>query len=185
MAKQSRKQIPDIDNLLYSMNFMYERLDARDKCQPQLQYLASVKHNMTVIHELIRRGTLEQCLDTIDGILLRDLKSLAKTEKHIEAIQQNIKNFKDARNNLDALQNRPDEYRRQALGYIDDYKLRGGVPKDGMHGALRSYVGHLDARDSQYLMQEETDFIAAQRELVAEITKRYIAMQKKILGLDK
>lgn len=184
MAKQSREQNPDIDTLLYSMNFMYERLDARDRCRPQLQYLASVKHNTTIIVDLIRRGTLEQCLDTIDGILLHDLKYLAKTEKHMEMIQQNIKNFKEARNNLDALENRPDEYRRQALGYIDDYKIYG-VPKDGMHGALRSYVGHLQARDSQYLMPEETDFIAAQRELVAEITKRYIELQKKVLGMGK
>lgn len=183
MTKQSG--IPTLKGLLVSMNFMYERREARDASKAQRSYLAGLKHSTTIIIEIARRGTLEDCLDTVDGILRHDLEYLVKTDAHREAVQQYIKNFHAARNNLDALRSRPDEYRRQASGYIDDYKIGGVIPKDGMHGALRSYAGHLTARDSQYLMPEEMEFIAAQKVLVAEITERYSALQKKIIESDE
>lgn len=180
MAKQPGK--PTLKRLLFSMNFMYERRETRDASRVQRSYLTGIEHSTTMIRTIAHGGTLEECLDTVDGILRHDLEYLAKTDAHREAILRHIKNFREARNNLNALRTRPDEYRRQAAGYIDDYKIGGLLPKDGMHGALRSYSGHLKARDSQYLMPEEMDFIAAQKELVAEITERYSALQKKVLG---
>ncbi len=53
--------------------------------------------------------------------------------------------------------------------------------EDGMHGAPRSYAGLLQSRNSQYLTTEEIEFVAAQKELLAEITARYVALQKGVL----
>jgi hypothetical protein len=167
------------------MNFMYERRGAREKSKARQGYLAGLKYNTAIILAIARQGTLEECLDVVDGALRHDLEYLVKTEARREAIRQHIKNFHEARNNLDALRNRPAEYRRQAAGYIDDYKIGRVIPKDGMHEALRSYAGHLKSRDSQYLAPEETAFIAAQEDLAAEIAKRYIALQRKVLGRGK
>lgn len=185
MIKQPNTPEYTLEDLLLSMNFMYKRRESRDASRAQRSYLAGLRHNTAMILAIARQGTLEECLDTVAGILRHDLEYLVQKDAHREAIQQHIKNFREARNNLDALRSRPDEYRRQAAGYIDEYKIGGAIPKDGMHGALRSYAGHLKARDSHYLTPEETDFIAAQKELVAEITERYIALQKKILGIKQ
>ena len=169
------------NNLLTGMNFMYRRRDERDKSRVQRNYLAGVRHSTEAIRAVIREGTLEECLAAVDGMLMHDLEFLAKTETQTQAIMQNIENFTKALNNLDAIKNRPEEYRRQADGYINDYMIGGEIPKDGMHGALRAFMGHLKARDSQYLMPEESDFISAQKELVTEITERYSQMQRKTL----
>lgn len=185
MAKLPDDSIPTLDDVLVSMNFMYERRDARDVSRAQQRYLAGINHTTAAILTIARQGTLEECLNTVDGILRHDLEYLAKTNEHREAIQEHIANFQDARNNLEAMRRRPAEYRRQAAGYIRAYKIGGVIPKDGMHGALRSYAGHLKARDSQYLTPEETGFIAAQKVLVAEITERYTALQKKVLGIKE
>ncbi len=181
MAQQTDVPIPSLRVLLLDMNLMYERRALRERSKAQQRYLAALGDSSKVILDIARRGTLEECLDAVNSILGHDLEYLAKTDEHKEAILQHIKNFREARNNFDALKSRPNEYRRQAAGYIDDYKIRGVIPKDGMHGALRSYAGHLKSRDSQYLAAEETGFIDAQKTLVAEITKRYSALQKKTL----
>lgn len=181
MAKRTVTPTPILENIVYSMNFMYERRNERDGSQPQQSYIRAIQHSTAMLRTLAENGTLEECLNAVDSVLKHDLLFLAKTNEHTKAIQQNIKNFRQARNNLEAMKSRPAEYRRQADGYIDDYKIGGEIPKDGMHGALRAYMGHLKARDSQYLMPEESDFILAQKTLVAEITKRYTQMQRKIL----
>ncbi len=185
MPQQSDKPVASLSLLLADMNLMYGRRSAREKSIAQQRYRASLIHNASTILDIARRGTLEECLDAVNSILGHDLEYLAKTDEHKEAILQHMKNFREARNNFDALKSRPNEYRRQAAGYIDDYKIGGVIPKDGMHGALRSYAGHLKSRDSQYLAAEETGFIDAQKTLVAEITKRYIALQKKTLRMEK
>ncbi len=185
MTKKNTGPNPILENLLTGMFTMYERRDKRDRSQAQGRYLEGVRRSTETVRAIIQHGTLDDYFAAVKALLLHDLQYLSKTEARKKAILQHIKNFTDALNNLDAMANRPDEYRRQAEGYIDDYKIGGLLPKDGMHGALRSYMGHLKSRDSQYLTDEEEDFLEVQKELAAAITQRYIEMQRSILKAEE
>ncbi len=110
-SSKTLPEAPTLENLLSSMNIMYERRDARDESRPHRHYLASLQYNRKMILTIARQGTLEECLNTVEGILEHDLEYLAKTDEHRKTIQQHIRNFCQARNNLDALRTRPDEYR--------------------------------------------------------------------------
>lgn len=171
-----------LDDLLDNMVIMYDRRDERNESRAHKRYLEGVTRSAAAVRSVIQHGTLDDCLAAVKSLLLHDLEFLARTDRQKKAVQQNIKNFSDALHNLDTLENRPDEYRRQAEGYIDDYKVAGGFPKDGMHGALRAYLGHLNARDSHYLTDIEADFLEVQKELAEEVTRRYTVMQGGLLG---
>lgn len=180
MAKKAKKQPYNLDVLLGDMSVMYARRDARDKSRAHQEYLTNVRLTTKHVRAITSDGTLDDCFTAVSSILTYDLEYLARTEPQKKAILQHMKNFTDALHNLDAIRTRPGEYKRQAAGYIDDYKIGGTIPKDGMHGALRSYTGHLKSRDSQYLMPEEADFLEAQKELLSEITRRYTEIQKTL-----
>ncbi len=182
MAKKSEERESVLGNLLDDMVAMYDRRGVRNRSSTHQRYLAGVKRCAEALRAIIRHGTLDDCLSAVQGTLLHDLEYLARTDAQKKTLLQHSKNFTDALHNLDAIRARPDEYRRQAEGYIDDYKIGGTLPKDGMHGALRSYMGHLKSRDSQYLTPEEADFLEAQKELVAEITLRYTAIQTTLFA---
>lgn len=180
MARKSKKQPSNLNTLLGSMSVMYVQRDARDKSSAHQAYISGVRNAAKYVRAITRDGTLDDCFTAVSSILTYDLEYLARTEPQKKAILQHMKNFTDALHNLDAIRTRPGEYKRQAAGYIDDYKIGGTIPKDGMHGALRSYMGHLKSRDSQYLMPEEADFLEAQKELLSEITRRYTEIQKTL-----
>lgn len=182
VAKQMKTRKPAVKILLSSMATMYTQRNTRDRSQPHQIYTAGVKRSTEALRTVIREGSLDDCFAAVKGILLFDLQFLARTEQQKKSLLQHMKNFTDALHNLDAIRTRPDEYRRQAEGYIDDYKIDGLLPKDGMHGALRAYLGHLNARTTYGLTEEEADLLLVQKELAAEIARRYMAIQRGILA---
>ena len=182
MAKKTKPQPVILKNLVDGMAIMYEQRIARDKSRLHRRYSAGVKNSATALRTVIREGSLDDCFAAVESVLLFDLQFLARTEQQKKSLLQHMKNFTDALHNLDAIRTRPDEYRRQAEGYIDDYKIDGLLPKDGMHGALRAYLGHLNARTTYGLTEEEADLLLVQKELAAEIARRYMAIQRGILA---
>lgn len=179
MSKRSNKN--KIHQLVFEMSLSYYRKAIRDQCAEQLEYLASVKESAARIRDIAANGTMEECLDTVDAILKHDLEHMAKTDAQEKSFRQVLKDFRQGRNNYDLLKNDPDQYRRLAAGYVDRNKIGGILPKDGMHDSLRSCAGLLTARQSALLVAEEDDLLAAQNELVSEITERYTKMQRETL----
>ena len=146
-----------LQKLVPEMNVMFNRREARDRETTHLTLAESQKNVAAIVREIAGSGDIDDCLHAIDMLLIHDKEFTAKTPEQRASFDQMLKNFADARNNLLMMRERPDEYARADAGVIDRRRIAGGLPKDGLHDALKSYSGQLTSRQSPDLSNEEND----------------------------
>ncbi len=172
------------DNLAHGLfeelNNMFRVRKTRNECFEQREYEKAIRLVNQIIRAIAQSGDFDLCLKAIDMAQDFDLEFLASTQSDRDKVMASRENLVQGRNHHDLLTQHPDSYREHAKGYIKRDRV-GRLPNDGMQKALKSHLGHLQARGSLMLAPEEREFLDAQIFLTEAMIKHYSGVQEQAL----
>lgn len=165
-------------------NLLVEGKFALTKSKLHRQYLSAAVHLTELIHEVLIKGSFEECLAVVRSTNIHELQHYCETTREQRTVHDLMVALEIGEVNYRTLRDTPEVYAKTvAAGFQKKNRLPPDriIPKDGMHDALTSYEKHVHSRHSPLLAPEERELIRANARLAAGMLERYITMRKEAL----